>query len=75
MEKIYPLEYVGGRKFIGFVLLTLCGTFLVMAGHLDGMVFWGFATGGWSIFSAANVIEKIKAPAEEVTQAAQDASK
>jgi hypothetical protein len=63
MEKKYPIEYIGGRKFLGFILLTIIGTLLVYSGHLDGTIFWGFATAAWGIFAHENVEAKKIPPA------------
>jgi hypothetical protein len=52
-----PLDNIGGRKFIGLLILATLGMVLVITGHLDPTVYWGAMVANWGLFIYGNAKE------------------
>jgi hypothetical protein len=53
------MDALGGRKFIGFLFITVLLFALVFSGKLDVNTFVAFITANFGIFVTGNSIEKI----------------
>ncbi len=52
------IDYIGGRKFIAFLIVLILLFVLVIMGKIDAGTFSTFITLNLGVYTAGNVIEK-----------------